>query len=181
LRKDTDKNANRWLNKNPSLLFACHYASWIFFLYWVIYYPNEFSFLFSILIFNIRFVWSGFSKKKYLLSINLSQSHDTDCKFNKLSRVDSGYFFMNFLIDFFFISSFNIKLLKIKHCNFFYFLFIWLSRYHNLGRKFSKLTRVDFVNFFNWIFFNWASDFLFIYFYWLGVRKKPKNRLNREN
>ena len=35
--------------------------------------------------------------------MNLSRSHDTGREFNKLNRVDSGYFFMYFLIDFFFL------------------------------------------------------------------------------
>ena len=42
--------------------------------------------------------------------MNLSQSHDPSCGFNKLTRVESSYFFgLLFLIDFF-ISSFNIGL-----------------------------------------------------------------------
>jgi hypothetical protein len=65
----------------------------------------------------------------YLLFINISQSHDLGCGFNKLARVDLGCFFLNlFLIDFFFqfhLSTLNW--LEIKFCNCFLFSFYTLS------------------------------------------------------
>jgi len=49
-----------------------------------------------------------------------------------------------FLIKFFLISSFNIRLLGIELCNFFSkLLFMKLSQSHDSGRMFDKLTLVD--------------------------------------
>jgi hypothetical protein len=47
-----------------------------------------------------------------LLSIKLFRSHDSGCRFGRLTQVDSNNFFGLFLIDFFLISSINIGFIK---------------------------------------------------------------------
>ena len=47
------------------------------------------------------------------ISMKLSLSHDLGHRFDGLTLVDSGHFFMSFLNQFFFlISSFNTKLIE---------------------------------------------------------------------
>jgi hypothetical protein len=60
-------------------------------------------FFLSISTFNVRSIGSGvFFISLRFLSMNLSQSYDLSHGFNRLTRVDSGYFLgYFFLIDFF--------------------------------------------------------------------------------
>jgi hypothetical protein len=76
----------------------------------------------------------------YLLSMNLSESHDSGHQFHMLPGLTRVIFLAIFFIDLFSISSFNIELLGIKFCNFFYLLSKRLFGSHDPNYGFDKLT-----------------------------------------
>jgi hypothetical protein len=103
--------------------------------------------LFLILTFNIKFIRNEASQFFYLFFMNLSQSHDLDCEFNKLTWVGLGPFFWRLLIDFFFnFHPLILSWLKID------LLSMGLSQSLNPSHRFGNLTQVDSVYFFSPLF-----------------------------
>jgi hypothetical protein len=73
--------------------------------------------------------------------MNLSQSHDSGREFNRLTRIDSCFFGLLFLIDFFQSHPSTLSWLEIKFCNLFCnFLSMSLSRSRDPDNQFIMLT-----------------------------------------
>ena len=119
--------------------------------------------LFSILTFNIKFIRNEASQFFYLFFMNLSQSHDLDCEFNKLTWVGLGPFFWRLLIDFFltFILWYWVGWKLI------YFLWGYLNLLTLVTglEIWPKLTRFIFLVLYLFLFFNFTlHSSLFFYF-----------------
>jgi len=93
-----------------------------------------------------------------MLSMRLFQSHDSSHKFGGLTLVDPSSFLYPFLINFFLYFVFQHFVDKKMSFIFFFLILlsIRLSFFHDSGRGFGKLTRVNmsyfFGSFFNWFF-----------------------------
>jgi hypothetical protein len=92
--------------------------------------------------------WSFFARSFFWNSIFfLSQSHITGRELVKLTRVDSSFLLQHYIFWFFFVSSFDFKLLDLKLYNFFSFSFLrvililysWL-RVNNVNLDLLKLS-----------------------------------------
>jgi hypothetical protein len=110
-------------------------------------------FFFPVLFFNIKLIENCASLTCFnLLYMWLSQFHDLNHEFDKLTQVDSYHFFS--------------------------LIYMRLSRYHDPNHEINRLTRADSSWFFNWFVFsissfkirlieNWVSWFVLICFIWV--------------
>ena len=71
-----------------------------FYFLFIVLYSNLINFVFTILTFNIKYIGSEPSYI-FFISKGLVQSHDSSREFSRLTQVNSGFFLLIFLIDFF--------------------------------------------------------------------------------